>query len=517
MTFSGRQLVFSWFGFWVAFALIGLYLVLPLRERIRFGIDLVGGTYITLEVQVEKAVEAELVEAMQSLASKLQTERHITPTMKAVESKVIKFSFANLADAQAAAQLAAADFSKYTQSSQGTELQLQLSESQVKKVEQDAVLRNIDVLRTRLDSFSVAEINIAAHGERNIVIELPDVSDPQQAKAMIGRAAQLEFRLVEKVGNSEADILYECDGQIPYDMEILSDRAGEGRHKMFYLVHRYTDITGKLLRDAQPRFDSSHSQMVVSFEFTPEGGDKFYAMTSKNYGKALGVVLDGVVITAPRINEPIRSSGQIQGNFNAASAKELAHLLKSGAFVAPVTFEEERQIGPTLGKESIDQGLLACMVSLLALFIFSVFCYKVAGVLAVIALIYNLLLTLIGLATLNATLTLPGIAGMVLTIGMAIDASILIYERIKEELAAGVTVKTAVNNGFKNAMAVILDANITTFIVGVVLYKFGTGPIQGFAVTMMLGIISTLITGLFFLKTLFTAYLDTFNVKNLKI
>lgn len=517
MTFSARRLFFSSFGFWVAFALIGLYFVLPLRERIRFGIDLVGGTYITLEVQTAKAVEAELVETMQAMTSALKTERNVNPTMKKVEQDTIAFSFSTIADAQTAAQLATANYPKYLQSSQGTDLTLRLPDREVKRIEQDAVLRNIEVLRTRLDSFSVAEISITAHGDRNIVVELPDVSDPQQAKAMIGRAAQLEFRLVEKVGGSEADILYEYDGQIPYDMEILSDRAAEGGRKSYYLVHKYTEITGKLLRDAQPRFDSNHSQMVVSFEFTPEGGDKFYAMTSKNYGKALGVVLDGVVITAPRINEPIRSSGQIQGNFDAASAKELAHLLKSGAFVAPVTFEEERLIGPTLGKDSIDQGFLACIVSLIALFCFSVFVYKIAGFLAVMALVYNLLLTLIGLAALQATLTLPGIAGMVLTIGMAIDASILIYERIKEELAAGVTIKKAVDNGFSNAMAVILDANITTFIVGVVLYKFGSGPIQGFAVTMMLGIISTLITGLFFLKSLFHAYLDTFSVKILKI
>jgi preprotein translocase subunit SecD len=185
--------------------------------------------------------------------------------------------------------------------------------------------------------------------------------------------------------------------------------------------------------------------------------------------------------------------------------------------VAPVTFEEERQIGPSLGAESIHQGLVSCLVGMILLFVFSIFYYKIAGLLAFLALLYNLLLILVSMAWIKATLTLPGIAGMVLTVGMAIDASILIYERIREELAAGVTVKAAVNKGFSNAMAVILDANITTFIVGIVLYKFGSGPIQGFAVTMMLGIISTLITGLFFLKALMNFVVDLFNVKKLSI
>jgi preprotein translocase subunit SecD len=229
----------------------------------------------------------------------------------------------------------------------------------------------------------------------------------------------------------------------------------------------------------------------------------------------LAIVLDGEIISAPQIRSAIRSEGSISG-VGPQEAQELSLLLKSGAFVAPVTFEEERQIGPSLGAESIRQGLVSCLVGLAALFVFSVTLYKIPGILAFATLLYNLLLILMALAWFKATLTLPGIAGMVLTVGMAIDASILIYERVREELAAGVSLRKAVNNGFSDAKVVILDANITNLIVGVVLYKFGTGPIQGFAVTLIIGIIATLITGLFFLRSLLNFVIDAFNLQTLK-
>ena len=224
-----------------------------------------------------------------------------------------------------------------------------------------------------------------------------------------------------------------------------------------------------------------------------------------------------VVLTAPAVQSAIREEGEITGSFTVQSARELASLLKSGAFVAPVTFEEERTIGPALGAESIHKGLMACCIALLLLLIFSVAIYKVAGLFAFIVLIYNLLLILFAMSWLGAALTLPGIAGLILTIGMAIDASILIYERIREELALGSTFRKAVDVGFSGAMAVILDANITHFLVSVVLYKLGAGPFKGFAVAMIIGIISTLITGLLLLRSIFTFCLDVLGVKNIRI
>lgn len=520
---SSRKLLFSSFTFWALVAAIGLFAIWPLRQKIRFGIDLVGGTYITLEVQTDKAVETELVETMQMLPAKLRAAQQPVPVSKTVEGNEIVLTFGSSADAQAAANFLPNEMSRglvkgYDFSTDNATLRMKLTQAKIEHIKKDAVRSNIEVLRTRLDTMSVAEIAIAQQGEKNIIVELPDVSDPQQAKAMIGKAAKLEFKLVEKVGNCPEDILYEFDGNLPKDKEIISGREAGEYGKTYYLVPKYTDIHGGQLRESSAGLGGkTGAEAVVFFKFSAEGAERFYALTSKNVGRRLAVVLDGVVITAPNINEGIRGEGTITGMRSSQDAHELALLLKSGAFVAPVTFEEERQIGPSLGAESIKQGLISCLVGLALLFVFSIFYYKTAGLLAFLALLYNLLLILVSMAWIRATLTLPGIAGMVLTVGMAIDASILIYERIREELAAGVTLKAAVNTGFSNAMAVILDANITTFIVGVVLYKFGSGPIQGFAVTMMLGIISTLITGLFFLKALMNFTIDLFNLKKLSI
>lgn len=516
MAISLRRYLFTEFNFWIAVAILGVYFLYPLRDAIRFGSDLVGGTYLMLEVKTDEAVRADLVSRMQDIDSLLRRLKKSVPTSKVVKDGQIELSFASMQDAQEAAQAIKEHDAQLAQKSDGSLLFLSLPETVAKKIRSDAVERNIDVLRRRLDQFSVAEIPIAAQGEKNIIIELPDVADPQRAKEMIGRAAQLEFRLVYDTGTSSEDILYKFDGDIPADREIISGK--EDSRQSFYLVERYARVTGRMLKDARPAFGGrSGIEPMVLFSFNTEGAEKFYELTSKNYGRALAIILDGQVISAPVIHAAIKESGEIKGGFTAEGAKTLAMLLKSGSFVAPVSFEEERQIGPSLGEESRQKGLISCIAGLGLLFVFSIYYYKLCGFFAFLALVYNLIMVLLGLAWLRATLTLPGIAGMVLTIGMAIDASILIYEHIKELLAEGVTVKKAVKEGFSGAMKVILDANITTFIVGVVLYYFGTGPIQGFAVTMMLGIVATLITGLFFLRSLLMFVIDVFEIKKLSI
>ncbi|MGB8366924.1 MAG: protein translocase subunit SecD [Candidatus Babeliales bacterium] len=515
MNFPIRRVFFSELVFWLLFCGIGLYFLYPLRKSLRFGIDLVGGTYLTLEVEVEKAVDAELITKLKGIDSKLKLARKV-PISTKVEKGAIILAFDSMQTAQEAARILKTRESQLEQKVENNILMLQFSKQTAQRIKDDAVQSNIQVLRSRLDRLSVADIPISRQGEKNIIIELPDVSDPQAAKEMIGRAAQLEFKLVDKVGPSEDDILYELDGELPTDKEIL---PGEGDERsQYYLVQKYTDITGRLLKDARPALGGQTGiEPIVHFEFNEEGSEKFYDITSKNYGRMLAIVLDGEVISAPRINAAIKGSGEISGSFTTDSARTLALLLKSGSFVAPVTFEEERQIGPSLGYESIKQGLTSCLIGLGLLFVFSLFYYNLSGLFAFLALIYNLVLVLFGIAWLKATLTLPGIAGMVLTVGMAIDASILIFERIKEELSQGIAVKKAIQMGFSGAMKVILDANITTFIVGIVLYHFGTGPIQGFAVTMMLGIIATLITTIFFLRSIFKFMLNNFDIKQLKI
>lgn len=517
MNVTARRSIFSWFTFWIVLALLCGYMLWPLRKTLRFGIDLVGGTFITLEVQTDKAVEAELYAKLQSITNKLKESNQEQPVTKSVENNSIVLTFSSAAAAQKAALAIEAQDKEVSINSSNEKVSITLPDGIIRRIKENAVTRNVEVLRNRLNKLSVEEITIAAQGERNIIVELPDVSDPQQAKAMIGKAAVLEFKLVEKMGKTPDDILYELDGILPGDMEILpSQEEVNGVPNHYYLVSRFAEVTGKDLHDARAQLgDRGGAQ--VNFRLTSEGGERFEELTGRNIGKPLAIVLDNAVVSAPRINSKISTEGSITGGYKIAEAKQLAMLLNSGAFVAPVTFEEERQIGPSLGAASIRQGLVSCLVGLTVLFVFSVVFYKLCGILAFITLLYNLLLILVALAFLRATLTLPGIAGMVLTVGMAIDSSILIFEQIREALGNGMTVRKAINTGFSDAMVVILDANITTFIVGAVLYYFGTGPIKGFAVTMMLGIISTLITGLFFLKAMFTFILDRFDVQKLRI
>lgn len=514
MATSARRIFVSEFMLWIVLAGLGVYFLLPLRQSIRLGMDLAGGTYLTLQVQTDKAVEAELVGKMKSVDEKLRRAKKELPVQKTVEGNAILLTFASINDAQAAATQLKNDFPDLKPAQEGTLLKLALSDKAVEAIKVDAVERDIEVLRVRLDKVGVAEIPIAKSGERNIIVELPDVQDPQQAKAMIGTAALLEFRIVDRVGSSPDEILFEYDGELPAGKEIL---PGGSQDKGYYLVEKYAEVTGKMLKDARPAFSQSEGKHFLSFSFTEDGGERFGELTGSNIGRRLAIVLDDVVISAPTIQSKITVEGSITGEFTPDQVRELALLLKSGSFVAPVTFEEDRTIGPSLGAESIKQGLIACAVGMALLLIFSLIYYRLSGLFAFIALIYNLLFIMVGMWWLGATLTMPGIGGLLLTVGMAIDASILIYERIKEELAKGISVHKAVKDGFSDAMAVILDANITTFVVGVVLYYFGTGPIQGFAVTMMLGIVATLVTGLFFLRSMFKFYLSNFNVTKLSI
>ena len=518
MNTAVRRIFLSSFTFWIALVVVGSYFLFPLREKLRFGIDLVGGTYITLDVQTDEAVQTELGESLQRILAKLKKEKIETPASASVQKLDIELVFATPEGASAAADSIRSNFlsdqSGLEQAVEGTVIKVRFNERRAKKIRDEAVKSNIEVLRARLNKLGVEEITIASHGEKSIVVELPDVADRQQARAMIGKVAKLEFKLVERTGSSPEDILYEMGQDLPKDKEIVPG----SKENEFYLVSRYTDITGAQLKDAYAGLGGKlGAGNIVNFKFSPEGGERFFRLTGRNYGKHLAVILDGVVITAPTINAAIRSEGYIEGMESLQKAKELALMLKSGAFAASVSFEEERQIGPTLGAASIKQGFIACLVGLLALLLFSVFFYKLSGLLAFSVLLYNLFVLLLGMVWLRATLTLPGIAGLVLTVGMAVDASILIFERIREDLKLGMTIKKAVNLGFSDAMRVIIDSNITTFIAGFVLYQFGTGPVKGFAVTLMLGIVATLVTGLFLFKALFNLIIDLFDVQKLSI
>ena len=326
------------------------------------------------------------------------------------------------------------------------------------------------------------------------------------------------------MSSSGDGLLEDTDGEIPEGLTVVPGifEGGSGAvSRKHYLLPAYAELTGNHLVNAYAGIGSgTHgNEPVIHFKLSSAGAELFGELTSQNYGRNMAIVLDDEVICAPSIGQPIHGGeAYIHGRFTWDSAKDLAMMLKTGAFAAPVKFIEERDVKATLGEEAIRKGLRSCVIGLILLFLFSLYYYGMAGLFAFIALLFNMLLILLGLSWLNSTLTLPGIAGMVLTVGMAVDASILIYERIKEELSHGTSsFKAAVSEGFNGAMGVILDANITTFIVGVVLYNFGTGPIKGFAVTTMLGIVATLITGLFFLRSIFTFVLSYLGFERVKI
>jgi preprotein translocase subunit SecD len=525
MTLTSRpSLLFSLIA-WLAVTGLGVYLLLNVHKYVNFGIDLVGGTYITLEVETDKAIENELVDKMQHIVKKLEEEKRAVPAAPKVVQNSGVLTFASDAQAKEAYDITAADLDTHTfiLKQEKNILILALTTSATDTLKHEAVQGNISVLRTRLDAFGVGEINIAAQGERNIIIELPNVDDPEKAKARIGKTALLELKPVYDSASTKEALIERHGGSLPEGTVIIPGKPGSDRHDKFYLVPTYAEVTGRILKNAeyQPAQDEllfKGSPHGVSIVFKLEGGDKFADLTRKQIGSRIAIIIDNIVISDPSVSEEIRGGqARISGNFTKEEAQELASILKSGAFVAPVKYVEERHIGPSLGKESVHNGLKACAIALGLLFLFSIITYKTAGLFAFIVLLYNLLLILFGLASLGATLTLPGIAGMVLTIGMAIDASILIYERIREELAHGSSMRKAVDIGFAGATAVILDANITHFIVSIVLYWLGTGPIQGFASTMIIGILSTLLTGLILLRTIFNVSLDLVGMKTIKI
>ena len=520
MSVAMKRIFVSSFMGWLLFAALTIaYFGYYGKDSMKFGIDLVGGSYITLEVQQDDVIKTELHDKIRSFESILRESNIELEGKPVFHNNILSFNFESKSIAQDVEPLFRHEYRQLIYTVNDSELQVSVSPQHLSNLLSEAVDANINILERRLNGLSVAEIHISKQDNRFIVVELPDVQDPKQAKKMIGQSAIMEFKVVEDSASSREELMDKYDHELPEGTVVVvgSSRGGTSG-KMFYLVPDYATVSGKFFKNAKVDFGGEFkTDLCVHFEFDDEGGKRFHELTSRNIGKPLAIVLDGEIVQVATINTAIGKSGLIQGNFQAEEANTLARLLKSGAFKAKVNFISERQIGPTLGQESVKKGLLSCVIGLLLLLIFGIYFYRLCGFFAILALAYNMILILLCMSTVKATLTLPGIAGMILTIGMAVDASILIYEQIRDCLARGLSVAQSVHDGFSDAMMVILDANITTFIVAAVLFYFGTGPIQGFAVTMMIGIISTLITGLFFLKSLFKMYLTAFHVSKLSI
>ncbi|MDD5503973.1 MAG: protein translocase subunit SecD [Candidatus Omnitrophica bacterium] len=357
--------------------------------------------------------------------------------------------------------------------------------------------RALEIIRNRIDQFGVKEVSIQRQGKDEIVIQLPGITDRQRALELIGKTALLEFRLVssdtEKIKSALA-------GNVPDGYELLATEDGEN-----VLVEKHASVIGSDLANAIVNFDqSAFNQPVVSINFTKDGASKFANVTGENVGKRLAIVLDGNIKSAPVIRERIPSGdGVIQGRFTPEEANDLAIILRAGALPAPVSIEEERTVGPLLGKDSVRSGIKAVGIGALLVCIFMILYYMLAGTIAVTALICNLFIILGVMGYFHFTLTLPGIAGLILTLGMAVDANVLIYERMREELKTGKTIRAAISTGYSKAFSAIIDSNLTTLIAAALLFQFGTGPIRGFAMTLTIGIFASLFTALVVTRVIF--------------
>jgi preprotein translocase subunit SecD len=525
------------FGACVAFLLIGSYFLFEFDSKtysklagenfasrvlksirmpnVRLGVDLQGGAHLVVGVEIEKAIENRLMGEGKVIERALKEKKLAKVKRKEVKKNVLELEFANVAEAGKAYQAIKSELGTYIKINRKKEIVLlSLAVEEEHRIRSQVVEQAINILKRRLDSSGAQGLTVQQHGARQIVVQLPGESDVEGKKELITQTAHLEFKIVEKQA-PEKDILLDAyDGELPPDKMIIPGRGSEGRNE-FYLVSAFADLTGDHIVHASMDFDQ-YGSPGVSFVLDSAGSREFAELTGQSVGKNLGIIIDNVAYSAPRVKEPITGGRcQITGHFTSEEAKALEIVLNSGALQAPLVFESENLVGASLGQDSITKGIFSCLIGLLLVFIFSIFYYRLAGIFAMLAILYNLFLIMLFLSWFKATLTLPGIAGIVLTIGMAIDASILIYEKIREELATGSTLRKSVKDGFSDALVVILDSNITTFLTGLILFKFGGPAIKGFAVTLMIGIIATLIAGIYFLRALFEFVLDTTKTKKL--
>ena len=364
------------------------------------------------------------------------------------------------------------------------------------EAKEDAPLKALEIIRNRIDEFGVKELSVYRQGTDEIVVQLPGVTDRERARDLIGKTALLEFKLVEDNQDSYAKAL---EGQVPDGYEL------KDVDKEKILLGKNTLLTGDTLVNAEVKFDQSRfNEPYVAIEFNAKGSGVFSEITGANVGKRLAIVLDGKVHSAPRINERIPSGkASITGRFTVEEASDLAIILRAGTLPAPIYIEEERTVGPLLGRDSIDSGIRASIIGLILVFVFMVAYYLFAGMIASFAMLLNFVIILGTLGWIHTTLTLPGIAGMILTIGMAVDANVLIYERMREEMATGKHMRSVISFGYDKAYSAILDSNITTLIAAALLFQFGSGPIKGFGVTLTIGLIASMFTGIFVTRIIF--------------
>ena len=388
------------------------------------------------------------------------------------------------------------------------------------QVKDRTVKEAIKTLERRVNQLGVAEPVIAAHGDRGdqILVQLPGVTDPEAAKRVMKAVAQLALKLVEGEPASTKEILLQAtNGKVPDNMEVVAGQGEQSGQALLYLVRREAVITGRDLKSARAGIDPQTNSPDIQFALNPQGAEKFKRETGRNIGRRLAIILDGSVASAPTIQSQISDSGMIHGRFSTEEADELAKVLRAGALPATLKYLQELTVGPSLGKDSIRAGVLASAAGMAFLTTFMLVYYRLSGLNAVVALVANLVILLGAMAYFGATLTLPGIAGVILTIGVGVDTNVLIFERIREELRNGKTVRAAISNGFDRVLITIIDTHATALLAALVLFAFGTGAIKGFAVTLVWGLVANVFASYFVSKFLFQWVLGKRQVDTLSI
>ena len=480
---------------------------LYIDKKINLGLDLQGGSYLLLEINSDTLVQEKIQDKVIPI-KKLLKENNIDYSNFKINNKSLSVDISNLDKFDLLFNSRKDNLvNPYIDNYRSFELtykkisnlQIEISFSKfgLLTINNSALKQSIEIIRRRIDDVGTKEPTILQRGEKRILIELPGLKDPERIKTLLGKTAQLNFRLVSE--NSE------------FGTSKLISENGEELN-----VSKRIIMSGENLIDAQPNINNQNNEPTVSFTLDRLGAQKFGRATTDNVGKRLAIVLDGEIVSAPSINEAITSgNGMISGNFSFQEATDLALLLRSGALPTPLIVVEERSVGPDLGEDSIKSGTKSLIIGFILVILFMFYKYKIFGLIANIALIANLLM-LIGILTiLEATLTLPGIAGIILTVGMAVDANVLIFERIREELKTEKSIIHAFDSGYTKAKITVLDANITTLIAAIILFAFGSGPVKGFAITLGIGIVTTLFTAYFLARHLTS--LIVLNTKNKEI
>lgn len=510
--------------------------VLP-DKGITLGLDLQGGIHLVLEVEEDRAVEIAVDRAVVAVQDLLLEKKIPAESVKRAGSSQIAISFQN-PDLKSQVQKLLDDFPTYVEvetSGTANSVVWTMREAEIKRIKDSAINQALETIRNRIDQFGVAEPLIQRQGQKQIVVQLPGIKDPKMAKDLIKQTALLEFKMLDEEAQMKAELpgrilkgkdredalLKQFESKVPEGDQILFERVtqkdGMQEYLIPYLVKKRVMLAGDVLSDARVSI-GQFNEPYVSVTFDAKGAREFDRITGDNVKKRMAIVLDNTIYSAPVIQERITGGrAQITGTFSMEEANNLAIVLRAGALPAPLKIIQDLTVGPSLGRDSIEKGVRATLIAGTLVVVFMAIYYRLSGVIADFALLLNLVCLIGALAALNATLTLPGIAGIILTIGMGVDSNVLIFERIREELRQGKTVRLAVDSGYDKALLTIVDSHVTTLITGFALFLFGTGPIKGFAVTLCLGIAINLFTALVGTKVIFDVINQRRKVEQLSI